>query len=43
MKHLTIASLVVAAALVPARADDGSRMIDQMPIIDFYMHIVPPD
>jgi hypothetical protein len=43
MKHLTAASLVVAAALVPAHADDGSRMIDHMPIIDFYMHIVPPD
>ncbi|GEP53461.1 hypothetical protein [Reyranella soli] len=43
MKHLTVASLVVAAALVPAHADDGSRMIDEMPIMDFYMHIVPPD
>ncbi len=43
MKHLTIASLVVAAALVPAHAEEGSRMIDAMPIMDFYMHIVPPD
>jgi hypothetical protein len=43
MKHLTVASLVVAAALAPAHADDGSRMIDEMPIMDFYMHIVPPD
>jgi hypothetical protein len=43
MKHLTIASLVVAAALVPAHAEDRSRLIDEMPIMDFYMHIVPPD
>jgi hypothetical protein len=43
MKHLTIGSLVVAAALMPAHAEEGSRMIDAMPIMDFYMHIVPPD
>jgi hypothetical protein len=42
MKHLLVSSLVVATALVPAHADDGSRLIDQMPIMDFYMHIVPP-
>ncbi len=42
MKHLLVSSLVVAAALVPAHAEDESRMIDQMPIMDFYMHIVPP-
>lgn len=43
MKNLIIANLVMAAALAPAHADDGGRMIDQMPIIDFYMHVVPPD
>jgi hypothetical protein len=41
MKRLTMASLVLAAALVPAHADDG-RVIEQMPIMDVYMHIVPP-
>lgn len=42
MKHLAMSSLVVAAALMPAHADDGSRVVDQIPIMDFYMHIVPP-
>ena len=43
MKRLVMSSLMVATALVPAHADDGSRVIDQVPIMDFYMHIVPPD
>lgn len=33
----------MAAALVPAHADDRNLMIDETPIMDFYMHIVPPD
>jgi hypothetical protein len=42
MKHWLMSSVMMAAALVPAHADDGSRMVDQMPIMDFYMQIVPP-
>jgi hypothetical protein len=42
MKRLTMTSLVLAAAIVPAHADDGRYLIEQMPIMDFYMQIVPP-
>jgi hypothetical protein len=42
MKLLTMTGLALATALVPAHADDGRYMIEQMPIMDFYMQIVPP-
>jgi|SRR4030095_12014983 hypothetical protein len=42
MKRLVIAGLALATAPVPAYADDGRYLIEQMPIMDFYMQIVPP-
>ena len=42
MKLLTMTGLALATALVPAHANDGRYLIDQMPIMDFYMQIVPP-
>ena len=42
MKRLIITGLALATAQVPAYADDGRSLIEQMPIMDFYMQIVPP-
>lgn len=42
MKRLAMSGLALATALVPAYADDGRYLIEQMPIMDFYMQIVPP-
>ncbi len=42
MKRLAISGFVLATAMVPAYADDGRYLIEQMPIMDFYMQIVPP-
>ena len=42
MKRLVVSGLALATALVPAYANDGRYLIEQMPIMDFYMQIVPP-
>ena len=42
MKRLVMFGLSLATALVPAHANDGRYLIEQMPIMDFYMQIVPP-
>jgi hypothetical protein len=42
MKRLIVSGLALATALVPAHANDGHYLIEQMPIMDFYMQIVPP-
>jgi hypothetical protein len=42
MKRLVMIGLSLATALVPAHANDGRYLIEQMPIMDFYMQIVPP-
>ena len=42
MKRLVMSGLALATALVPAYANDGRYLIEQMPIMDFYMQIVPP-
>ena len=42
MKRLIMTGLALATAHVPAHADDGRYLIEQMPIMDFYMQIVPP-
>ena len=42
MKRLAMSGLALATAMVPAYADDGPYLIEQMPIMDFYMQIVPP-
>ena len=41
MKRLVMSGLALATALVPAYANDGHYLIEQMPIMDFYMQIVP--
>ena len=41
MKRLIMTGLALATAQVPAYADDGRSLIEQMPIMDFYMQIVP--
>jgi hypothetical protein len=43
MKLSVMTGLALATAIMPAHADDGRILIDQIPIMDFYMHIVPPD
>ena len=40
MKRLAMSGLALATALVPAYANDG--LVEQMPIMDFYMQIVTP-
>ena len=42
MKRLIMTGLALATAPVPAYADDGRYLIEQMPIMDFYMQVVPP-
>jgi hypothetical protein len=42
MKRLVMIGLSLATALAPAHANDGRYMIEEMPIMDFYMQIVPP-
>ena len=42
MKRLIVTGLALATAYVPAYADDGRYLIEQMPVMDFYMQIVPP-
>ena len=42
MKRLVMSGFALATALVPAHANDGPYLIEQMPIMDFYMQIVPP-
>ena len=42
MKRLVISGFALATALVPAYANEGPYLIEQMPIMDFYMQIVPP-
>jgi hypothetical protein len=42
MKRLVMIGLSLATALVPAHANDGRYLIEEMPIMDFYMQIVPP-
>ena len=42
MKRLIMTGLALATAHVPAYADDGRSLIEQMPIMDFYMQVVPP-
>lgn len=42
MKRLVMSGLALATALVPAHANEGHYLVEQMPIMDFYMQIVPP-
>ena len=42
MKRLVMIGLSLATAVVPAHANDGRYLIEEMPIMDFYMQIVPP-
>jgi len=42
MKRLVMSGFALATALVPAYANEGPYLIEQMPIMDFYMQIVPP-
>jgi hypothetical protein len=42
MKCLVVTGLALATASVPAHADEGRYLIEQMPVMDFYMQIVPP-
>ena len=42
MRRLVMSGLALATVLVPAHANDGRYLIEQMPIMDFYMQIVPP-
>ena len=37
-----MSGFALATALVPAYANEGPYLIEQMPIMDFYMQIVPP-
>ena len=42
MKRLVMSGFALATALVPAYANEGPYLIEQVPIMDFYMQIVPP-
>ena len=42
MKGLIVISLALATAVLPAHANDGRVLTEQMPVMDFYMQIVPP-
>src|SRR5262245_36554218 len=43
MKRFVVSLLLLVTAVAPAQADDGPSRTDQMAVMDFYMHIVPPD
>ena len=43
MKRFVVSALSLVMAVAPAQAKDGPSVTDEMAVMDFYMHIVPPD
>jgi hypothetical protein len=43
VKRFVVIGLSLVMAVAPTQAKDGSSEADQMAVMDFYMHIVPPD